>query len=84
MTSNIAGGGPAAPTRRRRASSPSTFEFRTVTIERGVSRADARRLLTEEAEYGRWELARTRLYMGGKRVVTLRRKIIRVASTLDM
>ena len=43
---------------------------------------DARKALTDEAEYGRWELARTLLYMGGWRKVWLRRKIIKVSSTL--
>jgi hypothetical protein len=40
-------------------------------------------MLTEQAEYGRWELARTRLFAGGERKVWLRRKAIRVRSTLD-
>lgn len=59
------------------------YEYRVVTIPRSVSRGDARRLLTEQAEYGRWELARTLLYTGGERKVWLRRRIIRVRSTLD-
>lgn len=58
------------------------WEYRVLTIGRSTSRADARRLLTEQAEYGRWELARTSLYAGGERKVWLRRKIIRVRSTL--
>ncbi|MEG3613809.1 MULTISPECIES: DUF5703 family protein [Isoptericola] len=58
------------------------YEYRVVTIDRGTSVPDARRQLTEEAEYGRWELARTRLYMGGERRVWLRRKIIKATSTL--
>ncbi|MBD8077647.1 DUF5703 family protein [Cellulosimicrobium arenosum] len=58
------------------------YEYRVVTIGRTTSRSDARRLLTDEAEYGRWELARTLLYVGGERRVWLRRKIIRVRSTL--
>lgn len=57
------------------------YEYRVVTIDRGTSVPDARRLLTEEAEYGRWELARTRLYIGGLRKVWLRRKIIKVSPT---
>jgi hypothetical protein len=52
-----------------------------VTIDRRTSVPDARRMLTEEAEYGRWELARTRLYIGGERKVWLRRKIIKVTPT---
>lgn len=58
------------------------WEYRVLTIPRSTSNGDARRLLTDQAEYGRWELARTRLYAGGERKVWLRRKIIRVRSTL--
>jgi hypothetical protein len=58
------------------------YEYRVLRLDRLMSRNDARRLLTDEAEYGRWELARTRLYAGGERKVWLRRKIIRVRSTL--
>jgi len=57
------------------------YEYRVLTLSRETSKSDARRLLTEHAEYGRWELARVRLYMGGSRKVWLRRKIIRVART---
>jgi hypothetical protein len=59
------------------------FETRVLTIPRSTSRGDASRMLTDEAEYGRWELARAVLYEGGERKVWLRRKIIRVRSTLD-
>lgn len=58
------------------------YEYRVVSIPRSTSRADTRRLLTDEAEYGRWELARTSIYTGGDRRVWLRRRIIRVRSTL--
>ncbi len=57
------------------------YEFRVITLPPRVSRAEARQLLTEHAEYGRWELARVRLYAGGTRRVWLRRRIIRVART---
>ncbi|GAA0290746.1 DUF5703 family protein [Kineococcus aurantiacus] len=57
------------------------YEYRVLTLSRETTRSDARQLLTEHAEYGRWELARVRLYMGGSRKVWLRRKIIRVART---
>lgn len=71
---------------RHTASGPSAgpseeYEYRVLTLTRETSRGDARRLLTEHAEYGRWELARVRLYRGGNRKVWLRRKIIRVART---
>ncbi|MGF1648714.1 MAG: DUF5703 family protein [Kineosporiaceae bacterium] len=58
------------------------YEYRVVSVPRGTSRAELRRRLTEDAEYGRWELARTRVYLGGGRKVWLRRRTMRVASTL--
>lgn len=70
------------PTRDGWLTQGAQYEYRVLTIGRETSRNDARRRLTEEAEYGRWELARTRLYAGGERKVWLRRKIIRVRSTL--
>jgi hypothetical protein len=57
------------------------YEYRMLMIPRSTSGGDARQMLTDEAEYGRWELARSRLYAGGVRRVWLRRKIIRVEST---
>ena len=57
------------------------YEYRVLSIPRGTSRAEARRMLTEHAEYGRWELARVRVSMGGGHRVWLRRKIIRVVRT---
>ena len=54
------------------------YEYRTITMPRGTSRSEARKLLTEQAEYGHWELARVRLYVGGMRQVQLRRRIMRV------
>lgn len=61
---------------------PSSYEVKVLTLPRTTSRNDVRRLLTEEAEYGKWELARLCLYVGGSRKVWLRRRIIRVRSTL--
>jgi len=61
---------------------PTEYEYRVLTIAPSTSRSDARLLLTQEAEYGRWELARSRAYVGGERRVWLRRRIIRVRSTL--
>ncbi|HZI97237.1 MAG TPA: DUF5703 family protein [Actinomycetales bacterium] len=57
------------------------FEFRVITLPRSTSRHEARQMLTEQAEYGRWELARVRLYVGGVRRVWLRRRILRVDRT---
>ncbi|MFC3996036.1 DUF5703 family protein [Nocardiopsis sediminis] len=53
------------------------YEYRELRLPRGTSRGTARQALTEHAEYGRWELARVRLYPDGTRLITLRRKIIR-------
>jgi len=59
------------------------YEYRVISIPRTTSGNDARRLLTEQSEHGRWELARSVLYVGGERRVWLRRKVLRVQSTLD-
>lgn len=58
------------------------YEFRVVTVDRTTSRSELRTLLSQEAEYGHWELARTLLYVGGTRKVWLRRRVQRVPSTL--
>lgn len=56
----------------------SEYEFQHLTLPRNTSRGVARQLLTDRAEYGRWELARLRLYPDGSRRITLRRKILRI------
>lgn len=58
------------------------YEYRVVTVPRALSRSELRRQLTEDAEYGQWELTRTRVYIGGGRKVWLRRRVIRVEATL--
>jgi hypothetical protein len=70
-----------ADTTLGRRGSPEQYEYRVLTLPREATRAEVRQLLTEHAEYGHWELARLRLYLGGHRKVWLRRKIIRVART---
>lgn len=62
---------------------PEDYEFRIITVPRRTSIGAVRSALTEEAEYGRWELARTRIYMGGEKKVWMRRRIIRVRSSLS-
>lgn len=64
-----------ATLRRSRASE---FEFQHVVLPRGTPRSTARRLLTEQAEYGHWELARVIRFPDGTRKVTLRRRILRI------
>jgi Family of unknown function (DUF5703) len=58
------------------------YEFQRFSLSRSLSRSAVRRLLTDQAEYGGWELARLRLFPDGSRKVELRRRIIRVRSTL--
>jgi hypothetical protein len=58
------------------------FEFRRVSVPRTVGRSALRQILSAEAEYGGWELDRLRLFTDGTRRVVLRRRIIRVRSTL--
>ena len=53
------------------------YEYLVLSFGRQTDRADIRRTLTEHAEYGRWELARTRTYVGGRTRTWLRRRIIR-------
>ena len=60
----------------------SEYEFHHLLLPRGTSRGAARRLLTDHAEYGYWELARLRMYPDGTRKVTLRRRILRVARAI--
>jgi hypothetical protein len=57
------------------------WEFSRMQLPRTHSRSAVRRLLTEAAEYGGWELDRLRLFPDGSRRVVLRRKIIRVRRT---
>ena len=58
------------------------YSYLTLYLPRGTSRDVARRILTDHAEYGQWELARMRLNADGSRKATLRRQIIRPARTL--
>ncbi|GMA39551.1 DUF5703 family protein [Mobilicoccus caccae] len=54
------------------------YEYRVMTLPPRLQRGEIRALLSAEAEYGQWELARHRVYLGGRRRIWLRRKIIRV------
>ncbi|MDA2808998.1 DUF5703 family protein [Nocardiopsis suaedae] len=58
------------------------YEYRQIVFPRGTSRSVTRQALTDHAEYGRWELARVRVYRDGTRKVTVRRRIIRQVRTL--
>jgi hypothetical protein len=58
------------------------YEYRRMLLPRGTARHAAQRVLTEAAEREHWELDRLRLYPDGTRKVVLRRRILRVRSTL--
>ena len=76
--------GAPEPARRSRLapwSAMGEWEFRHLYLPRGTSRSEARRVLTDHAEYGHWELDRLRLFADGSRRVRLRRKVIRVVRT---
>jgi hypothetical protein len=57
------------------------YTYLILRLPRGTSRDAARRLMTEHAEYGGWELDRLRLYPDGSRRIQLRRKVIRQTRT---
>ncbi len=71
-----------ATSRSSRFAQATEYEYRHLFLPRTTSRGAARRLLTEHAEHGHWELARLRLNPDGTRKVVLRRKILRVRPTL--
>lgn len=58
------------------------WEYLVITVSPAESLGDARRRLVEHAEYGRWELQRSVHFRGGARRYWLRRRVVRVASTL--
>ncbi len=55
------------------------FETWRLDFPRTTSRAEIRQVLTEHAEYGRWELWRVRRYVDGRCMVWLRRRRHRIA-----
>ncbi len=72
----------APMTSKRPAPAVPEYEFWHLRLPSTTSRGAARRLLTDRAEYGHWELARVRLDSDGTRRITLRRKILRVRPTI--
>jgi Family of unknown function (DUF5703) len=57
------------------------YSYMVLYLPRDIPRDDARRILTDHAEYGHWELARMLRNADGSRKATLRRQIIRPART---
>lgn len=60
------------------------YEYLEITVTPGESVPTAYQRLREHAEYGKWELERSTLYMGGERKYLMRRKVLRVERTLDI
>ena len=58
------------------------YEYLVLSVGPGDSVADARQRVREHSEYGKWELERSRLYMGGGRQYWLRRKVMLVERTV--
>ncbi|MBO1269074.1 DUF5703 family protein [Arthrobacter cavernae] len=58
------------------------YEYLVVSVSPDDSLPDARRRIVEHAEYGKWELERSILYVGGGRRFWLRRKVITVQRTV--
>ncbi|MHA7262285.1 DUF5703 family protein [Arthrobacter sp. TMN-37] len=57
------------------------YEYLVLTVNAGEPVGAARKVLTEHAEYGKWELERSCIYLGGGRRYWLRRKVLRVERT---
>lgn len=72
----------AQPARLRDRPAPE-YETERLRVDHTWSKNAVRRLLTDRAEHGGWELERLRRYRDGSREIWVRRKIIRVRSTLD-
>lgn len=58
-----------------------TWEYLVVVCQPRESLAEARRKVIDHTEYGRWELRRSAIYMGGIRKYWLRRRIMKVERT---
>lgn len=58
------------------------YEYLVLTVSPDDSLPDARRRLVEHSEYGKWELERSRIYVGGGRRFWLRRRVTQVRRTV--
>ncbi|MDR2348324.1 MAG: DUF5703 family protein [Bifidobacteriaceae bacterium] len=61
-----------------------SYEYKALTFPAQLPPAAAGKLIADQAEYGRWELARSARYWGGAKRVWLRRKTVKVESTFWM
>ena len=69
------------PNRSFNAGPAKGYEYLVLSVDPSESLPEARRAITDHAEYGKWELERTRIYRGGQHRYWLRRKIMRVERT---
>lgn len=60
------------------------YEYLEITVTPGESVPGAYQRLREHAEYGKWELERSTLYLGGERKYLMRRRVLRVERTLEI
>lgn len=60
------------------------YEYLVITTAPHEHRSEIRGVLREHAEYGKWELMRSCLYEGGGQKYWMRRRVMRVARTLDI
>lgn len=53
------------------------YEYRDLSLPLGTNRRQAHDVLVIHAQFGEWELARTRIWPNGRQRVTLRRRLRR-------
>ena len=53
------------------------YEYRAISVPPMTTREELRQLLSINAEYGGWELARHQIWTNGRRKVTVRRRLSR-------
>lgn len=58
------------------------YEYLVLTLSPDDSLPEARLRLVEHSEYGKWELERSKLYVGGGRRFWLRRRVMQVQRTV--
>ena len=58
------------------------YEYLVLTVSPDDSLPEARRRLVEHSEYGKWELERSKLYVGGGRRIWLRLRVMQFQRTV--
>jgi len=70
------------PPEQRSRHGESAYEYLVLSVSPGEPQQDVRRAVREHTESGRWELSRTLIYQGGSRRYWMRRRVMRVESSL--